>query len=172
MATTPKPMNQRWLKFADLWLATGKVGESYRNAGYDAKGNAAEVAGSRLLRNVQIKAYIAERQAKQVEKFDLTQEKVVEQLARIAFADPRKFFSADGRLKPIHELDEATAAGLAGFEVDEIRAGKKIVGQTAKIKTVNRTEALDKLMRFFGAYKRDNEQSRPMVTVKDFTGRK
>ncbi|PKR86108.1 terminase small subunit [Heyndrickxia camelliae] len=53
-------LDERQKKFADLFLETGNATESYKQAGYKAKGNAAEAAASRLLRNVKVKAYIDE----------------------------------------------------------------------------------------------------------------
>jgi phage terminase small subunit len=54
-------MDERQKKFADYYIQTGNASESYQRAGYKAKGNVAESAGSRLLRNVKVIEYIKER---------------------------------------------------------------------------------------------------------------
>jgi phage terminase small subunit len=54
-------MDERQKRFADLYIQTGNASESYQRAGYKAKGNVAEAAASRLLRNVKVIKYIAER---------------------------------------------------------------------------------------------------------------
>ena len=75
---------------------------------------------------------------------------VKEQLARIAFADPRALFDpTTGELKPIHDLDDDTAASIASVDVEirpakfsrdgeELRPETKVV----KIRRVNPMEAL------------------------------
>lgn len=48
-------------KFADEYIKTGNAKQSYINAGYKARGNRAEAAASRLLRNVKVRDYIRQR---------------------------------------------------------------------------------------------------------------
>lgn len=48
----------------------------------------------------------------------------MQEYARLGFFDPRNLFHEDGSPKPIQELDDDTAAVLAGLEVVEIREGK------------------------------------------------
>ncbi len=45
---------------------------------------------------------------------------MLQELARLAFLDPRKFYNENGGLKHVTELDDDTAACLAGMEVREI----------------------------------------------------
>ena len=52
---------------------------------------------------------------------EITADRVLKEIARPAFLDIRKAFNADGSLKPIHDLDDDTAAAIAGLEVSEIR---------------------------------------------------
>ena len=47
--------------FADEYIKTGNAKQSYISAGYSARGNAAEAAASRLLRNVKVRDYIRQR---------------------------------------------------------------------------------------------------------------
>jgi phage terminase small subunit len=47
--------------FADEYIKTGNAKQSYINAGYSARGNAAEANASRLLRNDKVLAYIKRR---------------------------------------------------------------------------------------------------------------
>jgi phage terminase small subunit len=54
-------MDERQKKFADFYIQTGNAAESYKRAGYKAKGNVAEVNASRLLRNAKVLEYITER---------------------------------------------------------------------------------------------------------------
>jgi phage terminase small subunit len=54
-------LDERQKKFADYYIETGNASESYQRAGYKAKGNVAESAASRLLKNVKVTEYIKER---------------------------------------------------------------------------------------------------------------
>jgi len=66
---------------------------------------------------------------------------VVAQLVKIARADPRKFFHADGTPKKVHELGDAEAAALSGFEA---------TGDAGKI--LDRLKVLELLGRHFGLW--------------------
>ena len=63
------------------------------------------------------------------------------QLVKIARADPRKFFHADGAAKKVHELGDDEAAALAGFEAS---------GEAGKV--VDRLKVLELLGRHVGLW--------------------
>ena len=54
-------LNEKQKRFADYYIESGNATESYKRAGYIAKGNAAEVNSNRLLRNDKVKEYIDNR---------------------------------------------------------------------------------------------------------------
>jgi len=105
-------------------------------AGYSEKG--AAQAGARLLTNVKVSAEIAKLTQKACTKLEISAEKVLHELARLAFLDPRKFYNENGGLKHITELDGDTAACIAGMEVEDVYEGyrgeRKKVGICRKIK--------------------------------------
>ena len=80
---------------------------------------------------------------------DISPSRILEELARIAFLDPRKLFDADGNLVPIDKLDEDVARALAGIDHDVIRSDGKIVGNTTKLKMIQKTQALELLGRYY-----------------------
>ncbi len=71
-------------------------------------------------------------------RLDLTAEQVLRELARIGFSDIRSLFDEQGVLRPIHTLDEQTAAMMSSLEHDAIYSGtgknRKLVGHTNKVK--------------------------------------
>ncbi len=101
----------------------------------------------RLLRNGGIQARIAElqeaiaKQAKAAAAAHAEAGWVVAQLVKIARADPRRFFHADGTPKKVHELGDEEAAALSGFEPSGV-AGK----------VVDRLKVLELLGRHFGLW--------------------
>lgn len=134
-------------------------------AGYSPK-TAAEQA-CRLLTNVNVAAAVETGRAKLTQKAGITAERVLEEIGRIAFSDVRSLYDPNGHLKPIHELDDATAATIAGIEVDVERGKTKsgeeetIVTHTHKIKRWDKNRALDTLAKHFGLVKEKIEHSGP-----------
>jgi phage terminase small subunit len=105
----------------------------------------------RLAANPKVAARIRDLRDKSASRLMITQERVLREAARIAFFDPRRVFDETGRLLPIHELDDDTAAAIARVELDDAGAPKKI-------HACNKTESLEKLFKFLGLYEKDNRQ--------------
>lgn len=82
--------------------------------------------------------------------------RVLQEASRLALFDPRKLFKEDGSPKPINELDDETAAALAGLEVVEEFEGtgedRVFVGFTKKYKVADKNSALEKLFKHYGLY--------------------
>ena len=72
----------------------------------------------------------------------------------MAFFDPRRLLNADGSPKPINELDDDTAAVLAGMDISEEYIGtgedRRFVGYTKKVKLADKVGALTLAMRHLG----------------------
>ncbi len=159
--TSKASAESRKATFVEAYVANGSNGSAAAiTAGYSAKG--AGVQASRMLKDPNIQAQIANRRANLLEKMELTTERTLREIARLAYVDPRKFFHADGRPKEIAELDDDTAAALAGMEVTEEWAGtgedRKVVGLTKKYKLADKNSALEKAMKHLGEYEADNRQ--------------
>lgn len=118
--------------------------------------------GSRLLKDVEVQRLLKERRASLIQKMELTTERTLREIARMAYSDPRKFYNADGTLKQIHELDDDTAATVASIELDEIKADGVVIGITRKIKQWDKNAALEKAMKHLGQYEADNKQRHPI----------
>lgn len=88
------------------------------------------------------------------EKADVTQERVIKEISAIAFFDPRKLFKSDGTPKPLHELDDATAAAVSSIKKIKMNDD----WETLEYKIADKNSALEKLMRHLGLYQQDNEQ--------------
>jgi phage terminase small subunit len=75
------------LRFADEYLVDLNATRAYKAAGYRAKSDGvAATLGSRLLRDDEVAAYIAERQGALREKVQVTQEEVIAELRRCGFS--------------------------------------------------------------------------------------
>lgn len=142
----------------------GNATQAAITAGFSPK--SADSQASRLLKDAKVKALVAEKTAAVLAKVELSVERTLREIARLAYSDPRRFYNADGSLKRIIDLDDDAAACVASVEVDEINAGETVIGNTVKMKQWDKNAALDKAMKFHGLYEKDREQSRPNVTVK------
>lgn len=80
MKLTPKQM-----RFVDEWLIDFNGKQAAIRAGYSAK--TAEATAARLLRNVKVQAEISRRQKDLQRRTEVTQDRVVKELMRVAFAD-------------------------------------------------------------------------------------
>lgn len=157
-------------KFVEAYIANGGNGtHAALAAGYSPKTAASQA--SRLLTNVKVSARISARRNSLVEKFELTTERTLREIARLAYVDPRKFFHDDGRPKQIQELDADTAAALAGMEVTEEFEGtgkdRVLIGHTKKYKLADKNSALEKAMKHLGEYEADNRQRNPISEMTD-----
>lgn len=129
-------------------------------AGYSER--TAHSQGPRLLENVGVAAAIKEAMDLRANSVQITAERVLLEVARLAMYDPRKFFNSSGELLGIHDLDDDTAAALAGMDVTELPEG---LGSVKKIKLVDKGPNLERLMKHLGLYERDNEQKTDPLTA-------
>jgi phage terminase small subunit len=114
-------------------------------AGYSEK--TAEAAGSRLLRNVKVSTVLAERNARLEEKLDVTAQRVIRELAKLAFFDPLDLFDERGDLLPVHRLDEVTRAAIAALDVEkqEHKGARSVL---KKVKLADKGQNLERLGRY------------------------
>lgn len=142
--------------FAEAYIICLNGKQAAIQAGYSAK--TAEVAGSRLLRHVHVKEYIQIKRKEVVQrvenKFEVTIDRVLQEMARIAFFDPRKLFTESGQLKNICDLDDDTAAAVASLEIQDLTVdteeeGPVVVKQTLKkLKLNSKNDNLEMLGRY------------------------
>lgn len=145
-------------------IARSLAGDSKTQIARDLQINRNTVA--RIVREAQL-GNIASADAK-LKRVHITPERVISELGRLAFVDPRRFFNDDGTAKRIGELDDDTAAALAGIEVYEEFAGRgedrELIGHTKKFKIADKGVNLERLGRHFGLF-RDNSAFNVAIQV-------
>jgi phage terminase small subunit len=122
-------------------------------AGYSPR--TAGQQGSRLLKNVKVVAEIAAKTKTRIARLGVSADNVLQELARLAFFDPRKLFNPDGTPKHITELDDDTAASVAGFDAREIihdGAGDCTRLLIKKYKLVDKGQNLERLGKHLGLF--------------------
>lgn len=146
-------MNARQEMFAREYLTDFCATQAAIRAGYSER--TAGSQGERLLRNVEVKELIDTLMAERVTKIDVTQERVIQELARIAFGDLRSVVEWDGKtvtLKSSKVLTDDDAATLA--EVAENERG-------VRIKRFDKLKALELIGKHLGMFRERFEVSGP-----------
>lgn len=160
-----KGLSPQQEKFA-LGVAQGSAqSEAYRVAYPKSKKwkpDTVHQAASRLMADSKVIARVSEIRERITNTGIASASRVLLEASRLALFDPRKLFREDGTPKPINELDDDTAAALAGLEVVETFEGsgndRVFVGYTKKYKVADKNSALEKLFKHHGLYEKDNNQ--------------
>jgi phage terminase small subunit len=139
-------------RFCREYVIDGDGNRSAQAAGY-APGGARQQA-CKMLKRPEVQARIAELNNRLLRDADITAERVKLELARVAFADLRSLYRADGTLKAPHEIDDDAAASISGIDyetrtVESKKGGAKVTTQTAKIRRFQKDAALRMLAQHF-----------------------
>jgi len=133
--------------FAREYIVDLNATKAAERAGYSAK--SAYSQGHRLLKDGEVKAEIQRLMNQRGERLDISADRVLQELAKLAFFDPRSLFNADGSPKNIHELDGNSAAAVAALEVHELFDGagdeKHAYGLVRKVKLTDKVRSLEQL---------------------------
>lgn len=100
------------------------------------------------------------KHGKRLAKLEITADRVLQELAKLAFFDPRNFFEDDGRLKRLQDLDEHTCMALAGIEVTELPEGN---GFLKKIRLADKGQNLERLGKHLKLFTDKTEHSGRMT---------
>lgn len=159
--TSKESAEDKKLAFVEAYLSNGgNASEAAIAAGYSKSG--AGKQGYRMSKDPQIMSMLDMRRKDICTKLEISTDRVLKERARLAFFDPRKLFNASGQPIPIHELDDDTAAALAGLDVLEEFEGtgdaRTFVGYTKKYKLADKNASLTALEKHLGMYEKDNQQ--------------
>lgn len=133
-----KPKQQR---FVNEYLIDLNATQAAIRAGYSQV--TAKLTGHRLITNDNVKKEIDRQQAIQSEKSKISQERVLLEIARLAFNDPRAVFDSNGIIKPIKDWSTETAAAISVIELND-------TGQISKIKFWDKGKQLELASKHLG----------------------
>lgn len=136
-------------RFVDEYLVDLNATQAAIRAGYSS--NRADAMGHENLRKPEIAAALNDAMEARQKRTHITQDRVLQELARIAFFDIRKLYNDDGSMKKPSELDDDAAAVLAGVDVVEMSASDGApLTFTKKAKVFDKGSALTLAMRHLG----------------------
>lgn len=163
-------------RFVEEYLIDLNATQAAIRAGYSEK--TARSQGQRLLTNVDIEAAISAAQAKRSERTGITQDRVMQELARIGFADIRK--AVQWGVSPADDSSEnADPNGLNVYPVSLVPSEKvdddtaaaitevSLTAQGVKIKLADKLGALEKIGRHLGMFgnERPDEGDAPGLNI-------
>jgi len=145
--------------FVSEYLIDMNITQAAIRAGYSAPG--ASVNGWALLRKPKIVQAIKEqidarvkRLNKRFKELQISQDRILREIAIIAFSDPRGLFNSDGTLKPVDEWTREQAGAIQSIKVTELFDGegknKVQIGHLKEIKFWDKTKALELAAKHLG----------------------
>ena len=143
--------------FCDEYLIDFNASRAYRTVYKNCKSDAVvRACASKLLTNSNIKEYIEKGKKERAERCLVTQDMVIEELKKIGFANMKNVFNEMGGLKHIQDIDSDTTAAICSIESYEEYEGcgsdREHVGDTKKVKMIDKTKALELLGKYLGMF--------------------
>lgn len=132
-------LNDKQQRFVEEYLLDLNATQAAIRAGYSAK--TAYSQGERLLSHVEVSAAILEAKRGRSDRTKVNADWLLDRLAEESVADIADLYTADGRVKPVHEWPVIWRQGLvAGIDVETIGEG---AGHVTKIKISDRIKRLE-----------------------------
>ena len=134
-------------RFVDEYLIDLNATQAAIRAGYSAK--TADQQGSRLLANVKVKQAVAEKQAQRSKRTGVNQDRVVLELAKVAFAKMTDIVDSKGRIK-----EDASPDDLACIESIKYKESDNEYGGSVEreVKIASKLKALELLGKHLGMW--------------------
>lgn len=161
-------------QMADEYMRNGRNRtQAYLHVFPDTAYDSARVAASNVFADPNISAYIQECEAAVLQKYQVTRERVIQELSRLAFSDLRKLYKDDGTIKLPTELDDDIAAALSSIETQELFEGRgdqrEHTGTAYRPKLHDKSGALRDAMKHLGMFEKDNAQANPAAAALKMT---
>jgi phage terminase small subunit len=138
-------------RFVDEYLIDLNATAAAQRAGYSDPN-----WGRALLTKPNVADKIAERQRDRQIRTEVTQDRVVLELARLGFSDVRKLFDADGNLLPMNAWPEDTAPAVSSVKVRQEwttdEDGNKVKETVKEVRLWDKNSALEKIGKHLGLF--------------------
>ena len=154
MKLTPKQK-----RFVDEYLIDLNATQAAIRAGYSKK--TAQEQSARLLSKVIVSEAVAKKRKQLEQETGITRERIVREMARLAFFNVKNMFDDCGNPLPVSMLNDDVAAAINGIDVAAIGNNDVGIGQVMKYKIPDKNKSLENLAKMLGYMDRDRtrEQS-------------
>lgn len=134
-------------KFADEYLIDLNAAGAYVRAGYSAKH--ANANAQKLLQNTAIRAYVEQRMAEHSRRTGVNQDRIIRELARIAFLDPTQLVNMDSA-ELLDSANEDDRAAIASVKVKSMSGETEMIER--EVRFADKIKALELLGKRFGMW--------------------
>lgn len=162
-----KKLNPQQERFVDEYLIDLNGTRAYRAVYPDSTYGNARSEASRLLAKPNIRAEIRAARADQQRRTLITADRVLKELARVAFSDILDLFDENGLILNVSEIPLNARRAIASMKVRRVRTPRqapnagagdsptdtRITEEIVEIRFVDKLGALDKLLKHFGLLK-------------------
>lgn len=140
-------MTDKQKRFVEEYLIDLNATQAAIRAGYSPK--TANEQGNRLLANVSVQRELNKQMAKRSKRTGVTQDRVVRELAKIAFLDMTQVVDSYGRIR-----DDATPEDRACIESIKYKSSSGDQGESVEreVKVASKLKALELLGKHLGMY--------------------
>jgi len=145
--------------FCNQYMIHFNGARAAKEAGYTANNGAFNRVAMQLLARPIIVRYLTLMKEDLANRLHITKERVVGELANIAFFNVADLYDDDGKLLPGHKIPRHATAALTTIKervIQTLDGGEKVIDREYKIST--RETSLDMLARHLGLYEKDNGQ--------------
>lgn len=145
-----KKLNERQLRFVDEYMVDMNATQAAIRAGYSPK--TAYSIGVQLLKKLEIQAELQKKRDKLAQKLEISQERVINELAAVAFANGADYarITAQGYVEfiPTDDLPKEKLAAIAGIKSSQ---------SGTEVKLGDKLRALEMLGKYLGLF--DGQQT-------------
>lgn len=143
-------LSDKQRRFVEEYLVDLNATQAAIRAGYSEK--TAGKIGSENLQKLDIQNAITEAQNARSRRTQITQDRVLQEFAKIGFSDIRSLFTEGGNLRSLGDLDADAAAALSSVEVVTKNLGDGEVEYVHKIKMWDKVGSLTQMGRHLGMF--------------------
>ena len=158
-------MTAKQKRFCEEYVIDLNATQAAIRAGY-AKISANRQASVFMTKHDDIKTYIKELQDKKTARNEITADRVLEEIRRIAFFDTSRLYESDGRLKEPHELTSEEGAVISSFKTRmEGGESKSVIDE---YKTYDKQKSLEMLCKHLGLFEAKdgaNDTAVPKIVI-------
>lgn len=131
---------ERRARFIEVYVANGEnATRAYMEAFGCENEKTAGTEGWKLLKQPEIHEGIEARRKAMRARYQLTTERVMQEIARIAYYNPKRLLDENGNLKALKDIDDDTAAAISAIEFEG--------GNVLRLRPHSKNEALQKAVK-------------------------
>lgn len=148
--------------------------DAYRKAYPKSKGSDESVysqASRKLSKRKDITNRVDEIRRKVADKLEISVERVLRERAKLAFYNPKNLLDSVGNPLPLHQLDDDTAAAIAGVDICTQGNDNMGIGEIRKIRMADKNASLTALEKHLNMYK-DGDDGKSILNINIILGEK